>query len=417
MGRKLFYLRLVAVLGLLFTLGFLASCGDDSTTVAGDTGTDGQIDPHGAGDFMLGSVTVDGLPDGRVDVWAHNLHVDSDSGDVVVSFDVVLHNRSRTDVYAPIMFWITRIIPNDVHVLNSDIVYITEGPPGFDFSGELGGDDKLEAGEVSGPRTVMFGMDELQSFSIGFRITVGSPPDDTVVSGVVFLDRNKNGMRESSEPGIPGVELRMTGVQEDMATPPEILRRAITDAWGRYGFRGVPVGIHQIQAFGAPPWMPTTPNPMIVTLVTDSSGVIPLEGVNFGFFTPDTIPPPPMPIFGPVPVGPGSMNDSLYTGGFAVGPNDPRSGYVLDVVIPPILSPAGSPILMRIDMAKVWINGEPVYQFWCDGGRDVCFPATRVTIPPGVIVPGRNGIRIEVQGSEHAFLLFSVLRPDGWGQQ
>jgi hypothetical protein len=313
------------------------------------------------------------------------------------------------------MFWITKIIPNDVHVLNSDIVYITEGPPGFDFSDQLGGDNKLEAGEISGPRMVKFGMDELQSCSIGFRVTVGTPPDDAVVSGVVFFDRNKNGERENTEPGIPGVELWMTGVQEPRTTPPEILRRAVTDTAGRYGFRGVPAGIHQIQAFGSPQWMSTTPNPMIVTLLADSSGVIPLEGVDFGFFTQDTI--PPEPVFGPVPVGPGSMNDTLYTGGFGIGPNDPRSGYILDVVMPPILSPSGSPILMRIDLAMVWINNELVYRFWCDAGQDVCFPGMRVTIPPGVIIPGRNDIRIEVQGNEHAFLLFSILRPHGWEPQ
>ena len=72
-----------------------------------------------------------------------------------------------------------------------------------------------------------------------------------------------------------------------------------------------------------------------------------------------------------------------------------------------------SPILMRIDLARVWINNIQVYRFWCDAGRDVCFPAMRVNIPQGVIVPGRNSIRIEVQGSEHAFLLFSILRRYG----
>ncbi len=409
MGRKLFYLRVAAVLScLLLILGFLASCSDDSPTEAGNTGTGGQVDPNGAADFMLGSATVDGLPDGRIDVWAHNLTVSDDSAGVVVSFDVVLHNRSRTDAHAPIMFWITKIIPNDVHVLNSDIVYITEGPPGFDFSDQLGGDNKLEAGEISGPRMVKFGMDELQSFSIGFRVTVGTPPDDAVVSGVVFNDRNRNGRRESDEWGIRGVELRMTGVQETM--PPEILREAITDDRGYYGFRGVPAGIHKIEVLNAPHWVSTTPNPMIVTLVEVPSGVIPIENVDFGFFSADTVPPP---VFGPVPVGPGSHNDTLYTGSFVVRSYGPLQAYVLEVMVPPILSPADSPFLMRVDEAKVWINQEPVYRFWCEPGREVCFPSRYVNIPAGIIVPERNSIRIEVRGGNRAFLIFSILRrPD-----
>jgi hypothetical protein len=410
MGRKSHYLPGAAVLiCLLFVLGFIAACSDDSPTGAGgDQGALGQVDPNGATDFMLGSTTVDGLPDGRIDVWAHNLTVNGDSAQVLVSFDVVLHNRSRTDVYAPIWFFITRIIPNDVYVLNSDIVYIRPGPPGFDFSDQLGGDNKLEAGEVSGPRTVKFGMEELKSFSIGFRVTSGMPPDDVVVSGLVFFDRNRNGERESSEPGIPGLMLHMTGVQE--TGPPEILRTAVTDAAGRYGFRGAPAGIHQVRAFGPPQWVPTTPNPMIVTLLSDSAGgVIPLVGVDFGFFgTVDTI--PPVRIFGPVPVGPGSVNDTLYTGGFSVTNVDHRQVYILNILFPPILSPSGSPILMRIDKARVWINQQEVYRFWCEPGQEVCFPATWVSIPRGVVMPGRNSIRIEVQGSEHSFLHFSILR-------
>jgi hypothetical protein len=252
-------------------------------------------------------------------------------------------------------------------------------------------------------------MDELKSFSIGFRVTVGPPPDDVVVSGVVFNDLNRNGRRDSNEWGIPSVELRMTGVQETM--PPEILRRAITDGRGYYGFSDVPAGVHKIEVLNPPHWVSTTPNPMIITLVEAPSGVIPIENVDFGFYAADTIPPP---VFGPVPVGPGSPNDTLYTGSFdGVHSYGPLDGYVLDVMVPPILSPVGSPILMRIDEAKVWINQTLVYRFWCEAGQDVCFPGLLVNIPAGIVVPGQNSIRIEVQGSDRAFLIFSILRrPD-----
>jgi len=386
----------------LMVLCAVAACSDDGPTGAAtndDPSGQGKIDPRGQTDFYIGTTSIDGIPGGHIDVWAHNLTIDSTN---VVSFDVVLINRSPQAIYPPVIFFITRIIPDDVHVLNSDIVYIREGPPGFIFSDKLGDDNRLDPNETSGPVNMRFGMSELTSFSIGFRIQVGIPPGDAVISGVVFHDTNRNGERDISEPGLAGVRVSLSGTQES-------LRMVETDGDGRYGFGGIPGGIYEIGALGASDWLMTTENPMIVTVLEDSSGVVlPLGNVNFGFFPPD--PPPIDVIFGPVPVGPASMHGIEFKGTFGIRATDPNVNYVLTITPPMIL--AGPLAFMWVDVAKVWINEALVLEFSCDSSQVYCMPSARVEIPPRLLDVGENHIGILVRGNEHTLLQFSIVRRD-----
>jgi hypothetical protein len=404
-------------------MGALASCSDDgpagTTNSSNQTGK-GEVDPQGDPDFFLGSAAIDGVPDGRIDVWAYNLTVHQDSTDsnstgTVVAFDVVLINRSRTALYAPITFLIPLIIPDGVSVLNSEIFYITditEGPPGFDFSDDLGDDNKLDPREHSAPVNMQFGMRELTSFSIGFEITVGSPPpppgEHPDISGVVFNDVNENGERDSTEEGISGINVQLS-TNTPNTDPFVFVRLAQTDRQGRYGFSDLRPGIYQVEAAPNSDLKSTTPNPLIVTLIGDSSGVIPIRGINFGFFVKE--PPDVDPIFGPVGVGPGSNHGEDFEGGFWVRDLDKDHKYVLQVVPPPIMS--SSPMVMRIKRAEAWINQEHVYKFECDSDSTTtnsCLPFERVSIPNELLREGANRIRIRVEGSERAFLMFTIFR-------
>jgi hypothetical protein len=424
MARKpLFSIRAVLFLSFIIALGTLASCSDDGpagTTGSPDLTGKGEVDPQGDPDFFLGSTSIDGVPDGRIDVWAYNLTVHEDSTDsnsaaTVVAFDVVLINRSPTAVHAPVTFFIPLIIPNSVTVLNSEIVYITditEGPPGFDFSDDLGDDNQLDPREHSAPVNMQFGMRELTSFSIGFEITVGSPPPpsgDPDISGVVFNDLNENGDRDDTEEGIPGVKVHLSSNTPN-TDPFDFVRVALTDREGRYGFADLRPGIYKVEAAPHSDLKPTTPNPLIVTLVGDSSGVIPIRGVDFGFFVKE--PPDVDPIFGPVGVGPGSNHGTDFEGGFRVEDIDRNHKYVLQVMPPPIMT--SSPIVMRIDKAEVRINQEHVYKFECEsdsvGTTNTCLPVERVSIPGELLMEGANRIRIHVEGSERAFLTFTIFR-------
>jgi hypothetical protein len=418
MGRKpLFSIRAIFALSILITLGGLASCSDDGpagTTGSPDLTGKGEVDPHGDANFFLGSTSIDGVPDGRIDVWAYNLTIHADSTDsggagTVVAFDVVLINRSRIAVHPPVLFLITQLIPSGVTVLNSDLVYIAAGEPGFDFSDDLGDDNKLDPREHSAPVNMQFGMDELTSFSIGFEITVGSPPPsgDPVISGIVFNDLNHNGEQDSSEAGIGGVKVRLS--MSVLNTDPfEFIRMTETNREGRYGFASLRRGIYEVEALGHSNWVATTPNPVLVTLVGDSSGVVPIEGVDFGFFAKE--PPDIHPIFGPVYVGPGSPNGTRFEGGFWLREVDVDDKYVLRIMPPPIMS--NGPMVMRIDKVRTLINDELVYSFDCESDSlgYACLPGDRVRIRPELLRMHANKIQILVEGSERAFLEFTIVR-------
>ncbi|MDH3216333.1 MAG: hypothetical protein OEN01_08580 [Candidatus Krumholzibacteria bacterium] len=402
----------VVCLIVLLLFVFASSCSDDPTGTVDDSvdlSGQGEIDPNGERDFFIGATSVDGTAEGRIDVWAHNLQLEADN---VVSFDVVLINRSRQVIFPPVLFLITRLIPSEVAVLNPDLITIV-GPGGFDFSDDLGDDNRLDPGEQTAPVHMRFGLPGPTSFAIGFRIEVGSPPSEDVIAGVVFHDANRNGERENDEPGLAGVPVQVTGTLEG-EDPVELIGRTITDEQGRYGFARLRPDIYEVTALAPPGWAETTPNPLIVTLLGDSSGVHPITGVDFGFFVAEPPPPPPPPpieaVFGPQPVGPSSSVGTVFEGSFPIRSNDTAEPYVLSIVPPAI---TGSLLLMRIDLARVWINQEPVFDFECTPDT-LCVPYEHVEIPPELIVVGENSIEITVEGDEHAVLLFTIFRKYDW---
>lgn len=393
----------------ILTLALASSCSDDPAGTfrkAVDPTGQGDIDPDGPADFLIGSVSIDGTPDGLLDVWAHDLTVDARNG--VVFFDVVLTNRSGRVIFPPLVFLITDLTPSHVEVLNPDLIRIGERVVGFDFSDDLGDDGRLDPGESTAPVNMQFVMQELTSFSIGFRIEVGPPPGDILISGVVFRDDNRDGERNANEPGIPNIRVVLTGTFGG-SDPFEIIRSAVTNERGRYGFRDLRAGVYKLTAMVPAHWAPTTPNPLLVTLIADSGGNIkPFNNADFGFFVAD--PPEKEPLFGPMPVGPGTFIGSLFEGSFMVqDPDNSNSRYILKVDIPPILSPE----LMWVDTVHVAINRVPIYNFACeDPDSLVCLPHATVQIPPRVIVDGSNHIRIFVNGSDRSFLFFTVARDD-----
>lgn len=171
------HINLVIVYGCLALLGFVMSCSQDSpTTVVGETDLSGYgtIDPNEETDFLIGLATVAGASGGYVEVWGDNLTLVSDSH---VSFDVVLINESSEIIYPLVFFYITKTTPPSVRVLNYDSKGFGSSFV-FDFSDNLGSDDKLDPGEQTRPVRMHFELPELTSFAIGFRITAGAPPVD-----------------------------------------------------------------------------------------------------------------------------------------------------------------------------------------------------------------------------------------------
>ncbi len=83
------------------------------------------------------------------------------------------------------------------------------------------------------------------------------------ISGVVFFDRNGNGMRDAGENGIAGVVVEL----RDAATNGQALRRqATTDAGGVYRFTNVPAGTYMVVRPEDALYVNTTAGQQLITL-------------------------------------------------------------------------------------------------------------------------------------------------------
>lgn len=384
--------RFLLLISFLATLFLVPSCSESPTGGTDTLGAEdvGQFDPNATGEFLLGAVTA-GAADGRVEVWASNLLVESAS----VSFDARIINTSRTDISGPVYWVITDVQPPVVSPANPDYIY-RDGSV-YDFSDDVGDDGVLSAGEVSDPVRATFNWPEPIGFSIGFRVGVGTL-DSGFVSGIVFDDANQNGQFDPRiEHGIPGIRVDLIpSVRENLYTTK-------TDRTGNYVFSGLAADVYRAKAFPGINMQATTSNPRIVTLVERPDGTVTgISGVNFGFAVP--IEPPPGPaLFGPVAVGPGSPNGTELDSMFVVPDFFAAVDLYLKVVPPPLLGP----LPIHIDEASVRINDAVVWDFTCEPADSFCTPAARVLLDPEAT--GReNTIGIRVLGDERSFLMFSI---------
>lgn len=396
MNRPHGYLSSLIIIALLLLPACSTSPTD--TTVSTNTQATGQIDPDATGGVLLGTVAT-GLSSAQVEVWAQNLTIESDA---IVSFDAVIVNQCRCPIEAPIYFVITDLIPDVMQVENADM----DGPDGpvFDFSDDVGDDGILGPLEQSDPVKMQFRWPEPMSFAIGFRVDAG-PPSGGSISGVVFNDFDGDGVRDASEPGVAGV------VVELRPSASEALSRVITDRAGHYAFGDLRADVYRVTALPLPnvPIRLTTSNPLVVTLIELADGSVShFDGADFGYVV--GIPPQPgMPVFGPVDVGPGSSNGTVFETTFIVPNFFAPVNFYLIVTPPPIVGP----LPLRIDKASVEIDGVPVWDFECMPTDSITCEPHPVRIPVD-LYPQRNDtmerkIRITTEGDAHSFLMYSIV--------
>lgn len=79
-------------------------------------------------------------------------------------------------------------------------------------------------------------------YTIGF-VAGGA---EVSIAGVVYKDANANGMRDDGEPGIPVVEIKLTGTQAGTGTSE--LQTAYTDAQGAFNFTKLKPGVYTLVA-------------------------------------------------------------------------------------------------------------------------------------------------------------------------
>jgi hypothetical protein len=207
-----------------------------------------------------------------------NIHyVDSLS---VLSVDFTVVNYCRCDFHEPIGLTFVNLLPAGVTVENPDN---DEHGPGAQIIFEFENDDGMwTAGEQSLPRTVLFGVDS--GVSIGFvaRIDIGMDDTRGSIGGVVWNDVNENGMIDTEEPGIGGVEIVMQRTDGPETSVAEILWRTITARDGSFRFDGLDAGHYEVQRTPNPKLLPTTPTTVHVILVEEDGQVSDFLMANFG---------------------------------------------------------------------------------------------------------------------------------------
>ena len=118
-----------------------------------------------------------------------------------------------------------------------------------------------------------------------------SSQSDLFIQGVVYLDGNRNGVRDPGEAGVADVEVTASALECMLPA----LAYTRTDQNGQYRLIGAQVPCPlpwAVQHYGD--WIDTTPNPVILNgPPPDGSNTF---EVNFGVAPPDSIPPPGSPL-------------------------------------------------------------------------------------------------------------------------
>jgi len=377
---------------------WFTSCSEDTPTSPANTDVGSTvIDPAAGGDVFLGSTTLSNKPGVRVGVWGENLTIDSDTE---VSFDLVIVNKSDHPFHAQATFEIFDLEPEGVEALNAGASNGTTYR--YNIAVLFGDDFVLSPGERSLPGRIKFKVPGLTSFSFGFNV-YAETRKDLAISGTVFYDADQNGEFDPTmELGIKreGVWLNTTPTDDN---PTGFVAFTRTDDNGAYAFWDLPAGVYTVRANGSGDWEHTTPNPLLVTLLEDADGdVVPIEGVDFGFFDPD---PPNSLWLVDLEVDAGTEETKEF-----INPLSPANHrYVLHVWEPVyIRAPIGA-----LYSVRAWINDTLAYEGECDDLFDewMCFANGRhVDLPADFIGLGANHIRIAVEGWGEPFVFVGVER-------
>lgn len=270
-------------------------CSNDTVTPTNTTPStliQGQI---GQSDFQI---TVDhaGTPnrpfEGPFILRGSNLHYDDALHALVV--DLTVRNQSRSTYPEPIGLTFVQLSPDSVTVLNPDNgVHGAGAAITFHFQNS---DGVWTPGETSLPRTVQFGVDPGVAIAFVARLDIGTPPTtgSGTIAGRVWNDKNKDGVMDPDEPGLPGMRVTLQIV--DGTVPPNAppLMATLTDPDGNYAFHNLRAGVYEVSKAPSLMFMPTTPTSIHVLLSPTDTGVSSYLDANFGCVAQMT--PPPFPI-------------------------------------------------------------------------------------------------------------------------
>jgi len=288
--------RSIALLVVLFVPVFLnLACGGDTTGLSPDNGSTTVQGEIGTADFELvvGAANGPGHPlDGPFILRGTNLHYEDSLQALVV--DLTIRNSTRQAHPEPIVLTFVHLIPATATVLNPDNGINGDGAEiVFQFAND---DGVWTPGEASLPRTVQFGVEKGVSIGFAARLNVGQAGGrNGLIGGVVWLDADRDSVRDDGEPGVPGVPMMLSSAGGDprggTRGTPIAPRVVLTAPDGHYVFRNLPAGSYVVTKMpsmraGAP----TTPTQVYVLLAEENGDVGDFLHADFG-----CAPPPPGP--------------------------------------------------------------------------------------------------------------------------
>lgn len=271
----------------------LFGCSDSTGPNDGATDTEASVDYDGlwnatVGEFLLQRVEAPG-PDGRpfaIELIGSGIAVDP--VEEIVSVGVAVRNGTNRELYPPIIVRLHHFVPGTVVPLPGDLS-VAEGDSNqfdqperlvfIDYSDFLGSDGVLSPGETSQARRWRFHVPGLEAFAFGAEVSVGLEPQRPSLSGVVYLDADRDGTRDPNEP--PGL-----GGWVEVRRPDGSIRMADVGPEGRWIVGVKEPGLHEARFLPPPTFAPvcyTTPNPLHVVLPPGPEGLArSFERADFG---------------------------------------------------------------------------------------------------------------------------------------
>jgi len=288
---------------ILFLALYPAAC-SDSTAPGSDAPPDGGAVFDGAFDgesFVLKRIDASLVGQQPVFIELIGSNVQLDETNETVSVDVALRNVGPETLYAPATVWLNHFLPTGVAPLNADFVSRGEdstanalGSYGYDYTEQLGEDASLGANENSESKTWVLQDPGLLSFSFSARAIFGMEPGRPVISGYVFSDENRNGIRERNE-----LPYRAGGITVEFPDG-SVMSVEIAES-GAYRVPVKQTGLHTVRFASflecVACWCETTPNPLEVMLTPGPDGEPrSFTQAHFGIYPGPCFDPPTRPI-------------------------------------------------------------------------------------------------------------------------
>jgi hypothetical protein len=200
-----------------------------------------------------------------------------DPATAVLTAQVALRNTSGVAVPGPASVTVWDFDPPSVQPENAACTECVNCviTCSFDHSGTYGEDGLLAPGETSTPRAWSFHDPGPQSFSFRARIATDPTPQAGFISGVIFLDENRNGERDPGDPGMPG---RPVTLQFG-----DVVRTTQSNDAGRFRFEVTEPGLYVVTLVPTDFCVETTPPQRNVLIVRQPDGSLSgYDGVDFG---------------------------------------------------------------------------------------------------------------------------------------